>query len=255
MLAGVADGRTRTPSLYLIYRRRNAHLVADIIWPAIDARWDVSLWALDACAPLLADFTIGEGKGSKFELMNELLRAPRRQGAISVFSDDDYVFRRGDVVRFVGLMERTALDIAQPAQHTARNAFHAVTVRRPAHIARLTGFVEIGPLFAFSPRASAAALPFPEDAGMGWGLEFEWAKLAADGVTLGVIDGVSLDHLAPPGSAYDGGAAYNEMVARLAARGMTVPEWRGATAASWRVHRSRPPASWTAAAPVAPPFD
>jgi hypothetical protein len=69
-----------------------------------------------------------------------------------------------------------------------------VVRRRPAAVARETNFVEIGPVTAFSRRAAAELLPFP-DLRMGWGLDAHWAAYARDrGWKLGVVDSLPVRH-------------------------------------------------------------
>jgi hypothetical protein len=240
-------------SLYMVYRQRNEPIVREILDAPIRRGWSINLWALDGVADTLAAYTRGEGKGSKFALYNKLLEAaPPATSDVVVFSDDDFRFRRGDLPRFVALMSIVGLDVAQPVHATGRNAFHDITLRRGDALARLTGFVEIGPVVAFSPRARARLVPFPPDAGMGWGLEFEWAQLAGVGHRLGTVDAVSLDHLFPPGSEYDGADAWYEMERRLARVGIPLTEWRGETTCVWPAHAVFRPRAWRRARPTLP---
>ena len=59
---------------------------------------------------------------------------------------------------------------------------------------RVTRFVEIGPVTAFSRRAAAELLPFPE-LRFGWGLDLHWAALAGrHGWRLGVVDALPVRH-------------------------------------------------------------
>ena len=69
-----------------------------------------------------------------------------------------------------------------------------MTRRRPASLVRETRFVEIGPVTAFSRRAAAELLPFPE-LRYGWGLDLHWAAIAARrGWRLGVVDALPVRH-------------------------------------------------------------
>lgn len=253
VLRAHARDRVRSVTLYMVYRQRNASVVHHILEAPIAHGWAINLWALDEIAETLATFTRGVGKGSKFALYNELLQAaPPGDADVVVFSDDDFRFRRGDLQRFVALMSIVGLDVAQPVHATSRNAFHDITLRRGSALARLTGFVEIGPVVAFSPRARATVVPFPNDAGMGWGLEFEWAQLAGAGQRLGTVDAVAIDHLVPPGTEYDGADAWYEMERRLARAGIPLTEWRGETTSIWPAYAVLRPRAWRRAEPTLP---
>ena len=87
-------------------------------------------------------------------------------------------------------------------------------------MARRGRFVEIGPVIALSPRGRGLALPFPEDAGMGWGTEALWAVLESAGLRLGVVDAVLIRHLAPMASAYSREAEYARERAIIEALGV-----------------------------------
>ena len=90
--------------------------------------------------------------------------------------------------RFVAVLEAFGLDLAQPAQTLRSHSAWKVTRRRPASLVRETRFVEIGPVTAFSRRAAAELLPFPE-LRYGWGLDLHWAAVAGRrGWRLGVVD-------------------------------------------------------------------
>ncbi len=108
-------------------------------------------------------------------------------------ADDDVDLPPRFLDRFIALCDSLRLDIAQPAQSARSHAAWRVTRRRPG-VARITRFVEIGPVTAFSRRAAAGLLPFPE-LRFGWGLDNHWAALARErGWTLGVIDALPVRH-------------------------------------------------------------
>ena len=145
--------------------------------------------------PALAQDTLRSGlAGGKFENLNLLLEhAPEGHDWVIVVDDDvDLAPRFLD--RFVALCERLGLDLAQPAQTMRSHAAWRVTRRRPASLARRTDYVEIGPVTAFSRRAAAVLLPFPE-LRFGWGLDNHWGALARErGWKLGVVDALPVRH-------------------------------------------------------------
>ncbi|MGI8749900.1 MAG: hypothetical protein ACR2J6_05010 [Thermoleophilaceae bacterium] len=147
--------------------------------------------------PALAELTVAAHMtGGKFENVNALLeKAP----ALTDFDrlivvDDDIDLPIRFLDRFVAVCERLALDLAQPAQSMRSHAAWRVTRTRPSSLARLTNFVEIGPLTMFSRRATDALAPFPP-LRFGWGLDNHWGAIARDrGWRLGVIDALPVRH-------------------------------------------------------------
>jgi hypothetical protein len=167
----------------------------------------IALGATASADPRLRDHTVaGALSGGKFENLNRVLAAAEeRRGAAperasadapdwTLVVDDDVRFPRGFLDRFVAVCELFGLDLAQPAQTLRSHSAWKVTRRRPASLVRETRFVEIGPVTAFSRRAAAELLPFPE-LRYGWGLDLHWAAVAAQrGWRLGVVDAVPVRH-------------------------------------------------------------
>ena len=133
--------------------------------------------------------------------------------------DDDVDLPPRFLDRFVAVCEWLALDLAQPAQTLASHAAWRVVRRRPFVLARVTRFVEIGPVTAFSRRAAAELVPFPP-LRYGWGLDLHWAALAGErGWRLGIVDALAVRHEgAPVGAAYSSEAAIEEAQRFLAER-------------------------------------
>jgi hypothetical protein len=163
------------------------------------SRHDVRL-ALGATAEpdpsLAADTALSGLAGGKFENLNRLLSAASAAGEFdwTIVVDDDIALPHHFLDRFVAVCERLRLDLAQPAQTMRSHAAWRVTRRRPLSLARRTEFVEIGPLTAFSRRAAAELLPFPE-LRFGWGLDNHWAALARErGWRLGIVDALPVRH-------------------------------------------------------------
>jgi len=231
---GAEQTPTRSPNAIVgVYRQRNADHVLRLLEPALAAGWPTAWWALDGVHPDLAEYTIGEGSGEKLPLVNRTLeRLP--PATWTVISDDDVEFRRGDVVEFVGTCEALQFDLAQPARARGTHTSHKVTEAPRRSRARLTTFVEGGPLYAVGSRYRERILPLPEHLGMGWGVEIEWYDLHREGCRLGIVDEVLIEHVGE-GKAYD----YHEMNRRVkeeaAARGN--PRWEAlAVWRPWQTH-------------------
>ena len=146
---------------------------------------------------LAADTTLTGLHGGKFQNLNRLLDAAGEDADWIVVADDDVDLPERFLDRFLALCERLGLDMAQPAQSARSHAAWRVARRQPG-LARITRFVEIGPVTAFSRRAAAELLPFPE-LRFGWGLDSHWAAVARErGWTLGVIDALPVRHESQP---------------------------------------------------------
>lgn len=223
-----------------IYRQKNAGQLHDLL--ATGGHLRVALWALDAVSPRLAHTTVGCGPGPKFDLLNRLLATakPAPSEAV-VIVDDDIKFVRGGLDEFVGISAAAGFDLAQPAHGRGSHLSHEITRRRALSIARLTTFVEIGPLFVCNPPRRELFLPFPEGAGMGWGLDLAWHDRHREGAVLGIVDRVVLRHDAPAGAEYDLEAHRARNRERLTARGLERMADVQAVLATWRPWQKRPP--------------
>jgi hypothetical protein len=186
----------------------------------------IALGSTGSADPSLADWTVAQDlTGGKFENLNRILavagaderRAPKEgtvlpKGSVRTPGQDtpakapaltpDWVLVVDDDVRlpgafldrFVAICEAFGLDLAQPAQTLRSHSAWKVTRRRPASLVRETRFVEIGPVTAFSRRAAAELLPFPE-LRYGWGLDLHWAAVAGQrGWRMGVVDALPVRH-------------------------------------------------------------
>jgi GT2 family glycosyltransferase len=148
--------------------------------------------------------TASPGDQGKFQNLNDLLeRHPVDAHDWLIVFDDDIELPRGFLDRFLFLIERFSLDLAQPAHRRASHAAWRVTRRQPGSVVRETRFVEIGPLTAFSGNTFETLLPFPP-LRMGWGLDAHWAAIAKQrGWRCGVVDALAINHrAAPAGEAY-----------------------------------------------------
>lgn len=189
--------------LLSVYRHQNISTLLPIVLEARKSKWDVRLWALDRVHPSLESFSVGGGAGSKFSLLNALLKI----GDWSNFDwiivcDDDAILENGSLAVFLELAEQAELSLAQPAHGDSSHRSHDISLWVPFSIARLTTFVEIGPIFAVHRSLSHQILPFPEECGMGWGLDIRWSDLTKDGARLGIIDLITIRHLVPVANQY-----------------------------------------------------
>jgi hypothetical protein len=132
-------------------------------------------------------------EGGKFENLNAVMPAgDPPDWTIAV--DDDVVLPDRFLDRFVGLLERFDLALAQPAQTRSSHAAWPVTRRRAGALLRETRFVEIGPVTAFRADAARELMPFPA-LRYGWGLDAHWAAVAEQrGWKLGVADALPVRH-------------------------------------------------------------
>lgn len=227
---------------YCVYRRKNVAVVGRLVEPALAAGWTVSLWALDEADPTLASVTVGTGRGTKFELVNRLLAdTPPEEDDHVVVVDDDASFVRGDLVAFAHTAVAGGLDLSQPAHVLWSNISHRITWMRPLSRARLTTFVEIGPIFAVSPQWRDRVVPFPDDIGMGWGLELRWMDLREQGCRLGIVDSTPVRHRTRYATAYAPDEEIKRLKQLLEERG--APGWQGLrrTLSTWRPWRDQPP--------------
>jgi hypothetical protein len=234
----------RPATVLVVYRRRNARHVARLL-RSVPTDWRVGLWALDAIAHRLARHTMGTGPGAKFDLINQLYaKATPPMDHDVVVADDDVVFERGGLRELLEVSHAAGLSLSMPAHGAGSPHSFGITRAVPGSRARLTTFVEIGPLFAVRAEDRQAFLPFPKDIGMGWGLELTWHDLSRRGYRLGVIDEFPVQHRGRVAAAYDD-APERERLARLfAARGISSWEPVQQTLGTWS--RDQPTAPWLA---------
>jgi hypothetical protein len=134
------------------------------------------------------------GRG-KFENLNALMAKASPEGYDWLLVvDDDVALPKGFLDNFVFLAERFQLRLAQPAHRRRSHAAWQVTRRQVRSVLRETGYVEIGPVTAFSAATFASLLPFP-DLRFGWGLCAHWSALAEQrGWRIGVVDATAVRH-------------------------------------------------------------
>ncbi len=225
-----------------VYRARNADIVGALVAEARSRRWEVRLWALDAVDPALRSETLGAGPGAKFPLLNRLLReADAAEFEWVVVADDDVALRGATLADLLAVSERAGLDLAQPAHTELSHRDNAITVRKPLSVARLTSYVENGPLFAVRRPLTSDVLPFPGGHEMGWGLELDWFDLSCRGARLGIVDGIPIRHLRPVGADYTKAAERARLRQLLQARGLRSFSELHHTFGSWRPWQKKAP--------------
>ena len=233
-------GTQHVPDFTLIgvYRRRNADHVLRLVEQAPASR----LWGLDGVHPSLSEFTVGEGPGWRFPLLNRLAEGVTSR--FLVVSDDDVHVSRGSLPELVSIAEAFQLDLCQPAHDPYSFCNWGITRVRPLSTLRLTTFVEIGPLLVVGPRFRKQIVPFPDDDTMGWGAELEWFALHQEhGARLAIVDAVNVKHLGAMATAYDASEDRLRLATRMHERGLT--DWMEVqrtlrTVRPWRAAHARP---------------
>jgi hypothetical protein len=157
--------------------------------------------------PRLRRETIATGlDGPLFDNLNRVLALtagwPRPRWTVVHGSDAGFPRRWLD--RFIALCEAFDFAIAGPANTWRSFASYEFTRRSRRWLVRETGFVEAGPVFAMRDDAAAELIPFDDDVGQGWGLDFHWPYVAAErGWRLGIVDVTPIKHVdRPPGASY-----------------------------------------------------
>lgn len=189
--------------MLVVARPRNVQYVQTLARQFAAA--DLRVWAMDGPIEELRPHTLGSGRGQKFELLNKLLdAAPIPDEHWVVIADDDVVLSRGTGQELIRIGKRARFDLFQPAHSLTSLYIHTFLVGRPAVRADVVTFVEIGPLFVVAPSKRGVFLPFPADAGMGYGLELEWWAAQQSGdARLGLVSQCLMTHLNPVGSMYE----------------------------------------------------
>jgi hypothetical protein len=147
--------------------------------------------------PSIAQETVAVGMdGLLLENRNRLLElAPPGPARWTLTVDSDVAFTPRWLDRFIAVCEHFDLALAQPANTRRSYESYDLTRRSPASLVRETRFVEIGPVAAIREDAARELLPFPADAGMGWGVDLHWSHVAAEhGWRMGIVDAVPIRH-------------------------------------------------------------
>lgn len=241
-LGGFAPASVAEAGLVCVYRQARERFVACLVEQASNLRMAIALWALDTPVSALSRLTVGCGPGPRLQLLNRLCAAlpPSAVGQL-VVSDDDVEFARGNLGELLGLADACGFGLAQPAHAPRSFANHWITKARPLTLARVTTFVEVGPMIVISPHWRTSVVPFPEEFGMGWGLDLLWPELQERGCRLGIVDGVSLRHLSRAGGQYGSTAEGQRVRSILRERGADTIASHQRTLAAWRLWQGTPP--------------
>ena len=140
----------------------------------------------------------------KFALVNRLLE-PGDVGRFDfiIVCDDDIFLPRNFLPAFIAYQRMFDFAIAQPSRAWHSHFDLAFVLRRPGLLARQTRFVESGPMVSFRRDAARLLMPFDAASQM-WGLDFVWPDvIERQGLTLGIVDKLSVDHsLRPQATSY-----------------------------------------------------
>jgi hypothetical protein len=181
-------------------------LVEEIVGHLAAGNVDIHLWALEEARPAVSHLTRGIGRLGKPDVLNRLLACTSRPDLV-LFIDDDVRLPADFLPVYLRAICALNASVAQPA--LARNSIfsHEITLQRPHCWARLTNFVETGPLVSMTPRFLELVAPFPTFPPQGWGLDVEWAAVAQrHGLRQVIVDACPVEHnFRPIASRYSGG--------------------------------------------------
>ena len=152
----------------------------------------------------LLNFTIKHSKEKipKFKLLNSILAdIDIDQYDYIIITDDDIAVHDQFIDVYIETQEKYNIKLAQPSRTRFSYNAHPIVLQHKNSIARVTNFVEIGPIFSFHKSIYQHVIPFPVEAEMGWGLDFIWPKIGEmNNFNLGIIDIIAVDHSYRPQS-------------------------------------------------------
>lgn len=129
--------------------------------------------------------------------------------------DDDVYFPEGFLNLFIYFSYIKNFKLSQPAHKLLSHKSFLITERRWNSQARITNFVEVGPVTLLHKDTFDQLIPFPALRWC-WGVDVFWAHIAKRrGWRMGIVDAVPIRHLRPVGGSYDMQAARNEAIAFL----------------------------------------
>ncbi|ENV14909.1 MULTISPECIES: hypothetical protein [Acinetobacter] len=141
-------------------------------------------------------------KTPKFKLLNQILSDMNLKNYdYLLVTDDDIVVHDQFLDVYIDRIDRYNLKIAQPSRTRHSFNIHKIVLQNKNTVARVTNFVEIGPIFSFHSSIFQHVLPFPVGAEMGWGLDYIWPKIAEKyKFKIGIVDEIAVDHSYRPQS-------------------------------------------------------
>jgi len=133
---------------------------------------------------------------SKFENLNKVLSAEQLDAyEFIIVSDDDIYVPSGFLDKYMSIVVKRDLALAQPARTHNSYIDHHFVEQLDGLEARRTRFVEIGPLFSVRRDLFPVIFPLDEDAYMGWGCDFVWPCLVESlGKRMGIVDATPIEH-------------------------------------------------------------
>jgi hypothetical protein len=205
-----AAGRVLVVGIYLTDRENRVHHVRQELGRSmrwlVEQRW-IALGRSEPPLDLAAvTSSVVRDVRPKFELLNGLLQPNRLDPYDHVLvCDDDVHLPEAFLDRYLALVERHDLALAQPARAHGSYVDHSIVEQMDGLDARLTRFVEIGPVFSMRRDVLRLLLPFDEASPMGWGYDFVWpVALEGAGLRMGIVDATPVAHdLRPPAAHYD----------------------------------------------------
>lgn len=212
---------THSPRVVILCAYFQESLVGQLVNQA--ERWGAGLhlWALESPLPSVEPYTRGSGRLGKFQALNRLL--PWARGAdLVVMIDDDVELPADFLPRYTALVTALRASIAQPALTADSHHSYAINIEQPGRWARLTNFVETGPVLSMTRDFLERVTPFPESNPMGWGQEARWLEVAQlRGDRMAVVDSCAVKHnFRPVAALYDRDDAGKRMGEYLAANGL-----------------------------------
>jgi hypothetical protein len=130
----------------------------------------------------------------KFTLMNRMISDVEAFEYL-IIADDDVHLPRGFVDDFLAYVTKFRFALSQPARTPESYIDHFITMCMPGLGARLTRFVEIGPIFCIHRSAFGVLLPFDQRSPMGWGYDFVWPTvIERHGLRMGIVDATPVGH-------------------------------------------------------------
>jgi hypothetical protein len=228
-------------SAYGVYRLRNAGTVSRFV-DGLPEGTSIHLHALSEVDERLSAWTRSAGPGLRIPLLSELItRCPPRPGDGVIIFDDDVYFSRQGGRRFPSFAASAEFDVAQPAHRRVGEVNFSPLAVNHLSTARVTTFVEGGPVVFFSPRVLPLVFPLP-DFGMGWGLDVRWTRLRREGFRFGVVDATPMVHTGKVGVDYATVLEREALNRELADLGVQdVVDLVRTTGEVWRPWQSLPP--------------
>ena len=207
-----------------IYRADRPHFAGHLLYTLagseaheVTQRWTALAPGGEGHCDLPGTISIEVAPAPKFVLIDRMTRDADQFDWV-VICDDDIEVPAAFLDDFLGLAVRFDFALCQPARTGDSYIDHRIVRRMIGLSARRTRFVEIGPLVAIRRDAMPLLLPFGDDCGMGWGLDFIWPGIIEGaGLRMGIIDAVPVAHrLRKPVTGYDHDGASRAMFQRLA---------------------------------------